>query len=381
MKKYLKILILSFIPVVMFNLMTSCSDKDEFGDGEPKVHYVRVTNPEKSDSLLVSAYMGNLVAIIGENLGKTTELWFNDKKAVLNPNYVTNKSIIVNVPNSVPINITDEIKFVLKDGKEYKYNFVVSVPAPIIDKLNNEYAQVGEEAIISGNYFYAPLEVVFQGGAKGTVVSVKETEVKVIIPEGAQRGPIEVRTNFGKATTKAHLYDNRNIFASLDGGVGGYWHGHTMIQDNDPNIKHINGKFLRVRTNYGGGWWEWLVAPAESDIRFETRNIPNDAINNPSGYNLKFEINTQKPIVSGTSIRMFIGNNMPSERNSTHFRWTPVLDTKGKWETITIPFEQIRGALPNWNLNPNGYGVSFWFWDGAAMDTDFAVDNFRVVPK
>ena len=46
--------------------------------------------------------MGSLVAIVGENLQNTRELWFNDQKANLSPTYITSKTILVNVPSTVP---------------------------------------------------------------------------------------------------------------------------------------------------------------------------------------------------------------------------------------------------------------------------------------
>jgi len=81
-------------------------------DGAGIIKYIRVTDPAASDSLLVGAFLGSLVAIVGDNLGDTRELWFNDQKALLNPTYITDKSIIVNVPTSVPAVVTDEIKII-----------------------------------------------------------------------------------------------------------------------------------------------------------------------------------------------------------------------------------------------------------------------------
>lgn len=380
--KILKYIFFLFMPLLFLGgaLLTSCNLGEE-EVGEPVIYYIRVTDPAKSDSLLVGAFLNNLVAIVGDNLSNTRELYFNDRKAILNPAYVTKTTILVNVPELPPVEVTNKIYLNFKNGKSLAHDFSIEIPAPEISSIVNEYAKIGEVAELKGNFFYEPLTVTFAGGVVGEVVSVTQNEVKVTVPQGAERGTVQVETNFGKATSNGHMFDNRNIFASLDGGTAGYWHGHTMIVESDPDIPNINGKFLRVKNNYGGGWWEFLVAPANSDIRFETRNIPADAISNPSAYNLKFEINTQKPILDGTSVRMYIGNDMPAERNNTHYVWKPAIDTKGEWQTITIPFEAIKGALPNWTINPDGYGISFWFWDGVAMEADFALDNFRVVPK
>ena len=66
-------------------LFPSCEEDDtpSASNAIPEVRYVRITNPEKSDSLLTHAFMGNTVALIGENLGDVVELWFNDQPAIL----------------------------------------------------------------------------------------------------------------------------------------------------------------------------------------------------------------------------------------------------------------------------------------------------------
>ena len=52
--------------------------------------YVRITRPESSDSLLVGAGQGQLIAIVGKNLQDAVEVWFNDQQAILTPTYITN---------------------------------------------------------------------------------------------------------------------------------------------------------------------------------------------------------------------------------------------------------------------------------------------------
>ena len=106
-------------------LVVSCNKDDDTGGidpnadiGNPIVKYIRTTNPDAADSLLVSAFMGSLIAIVGEDLDHTVELWFNDQQASLTPTYVTNETIIVNVPSSVPSEVIDKIRFVFSNGEK-----------------------------------------------------------------------------------------------------------------------------------------------------------------------------------------------------------------------------------------------------------------------
>jgi hypothetical protein len=59
------LLIMSFGVISTF---TACEKDDSSNGGEPKINYVRVTNPASSDSLLIGAAQGKLIAIMGENV-------------------------------------------------------------------------------------------------------------------------------------------------------------------------------------------------------------------------------------------------------------------------------------------------------------------------
>jgi hypothetical protein len=89
MKKIYRSILLLSIAVAMVSVYSSCSKEDNLpNNGQPRIRYVRVTNPVSSDSLLTGAFQGNLIAIMGENLQSTIEIWFNDQKATLTPTYI-----------------------------------------------------------------------------------------------------------------------------------------------------------------------------------------------------------------------------------------------------------------------------------------------------
>lgn len=380
MKQYIKNLWLLMIPLlVLGSLITSCETEDEIV-GEPAIHYVRVTDPDASDSLLVAGSLGNLVAIMGENLGSVRHLWFNDQKAALEPTYITNTSILTNIPNRPPNVKTDIMTLVFNNGDTLKYPFEVAIGAPIAN-LQSAYALDGEELIIEGDFFFEPITVTFAGGTEAEIVSLDQTEIVVIVPEGVTPGPLTVTTNFGTAETANHFRENRYVFADLNGDPApeGWWHGQQYTVAKDAVIPNIDGGFIRIEQDFADGqWFEMLVGPANSNMA--THNIPDDAIVNPSLYNLQFEINTLEPFLAGTNMKLYIGNDMAGERASLFYEWKPALHTEGEWQTVTIPLESILNITKP-SVNPEGYGVSFWFQGGVPMVADFAVDNFRVTPK
>jgi hypothetical protein len=81
MKSLNKILFILLALVGIAGIVASC--KKDSSSGTPSVDYVRITRPESSDSLLVAAGQGQLIAIVGNNLQDAQQVWFNDQQARL----------------------------------------------------------------------------------------------------------------------------------------------------------------------------------------------------------------------------------------------------------------------------------------------------------
>ena len=115
--------------------LNSCK-KSESG-AMPSVTSFRVT---EKDSTITAGSFGLTIAIVGADLQDVQEVWFNDLKAALNPNFVTSTNIICAIPNKLPGAITNKIKLVTKGGLEYTTDFKVILPKPSISGLYNEMA-------------------------------------------------------------------------------------------------------------------------------------------------------------------------------------------------------------------------------------------------
>ncbi|MEO6357783.1 MAG: IPT/TIG domain-containing protein, partial [Ferruginibacter sp.] len=214
MKNIKKIKQLLILVTAMAGAFISCKKDEQSNNGVPRIQYVRVTAPESSDSLLVSAGQGNLVAIIGENLQNTVEVWFNNQKSSLTSTYITNTSILVSVPSPIPTVITNKLKLVFSNNDSLLYDFKVAISEPLVSGMENEYTLTGDVATIRGDFFYEPLTVTFAGGAAGELVSVEDKIIKVRVPAGATPGQVTVKTNFGETKSDFWFRDNRNIFIS-----------------------------------------------------------------------------------------------------------------------------------------------------------------------
>ncbi|TCO10802.1 glycan-binding surface protein [Natronoflexus pectinivorans] len=413
MKQYIKkdspifVVMLLLISIFAGTIFQSCDDDDD-DNGMPEIQYIRITDPDKSDSLIVRAFLGNTIALVGSNLQNVVEIWFNDQPAKLNVNYITRRSIIVTIPNAIPEEVTNQITLVTRGGLEYKYDFQVVVPSPLLSSMLCEYVPDGEIAVIRGNYFIddesAPLEVIFPGNIPGFVEEVSVTQVKVRVPEGTSSGPIAVRSIYGQSRSSFYFRDDRNIFLDFDHLFGAGWRPGNVRGD-DP--AGVSGNYLALTGAIAD--WDWLEdnlamnlwgvsSPDHSAPLFDLMgNRLEDMV-------LKFEVNVVNPWAVGFMQLIFTRydvantNAYYSDESLGRALWRPwftsgtPFQTDG-WITVTIPMSEFRYSH-NAEFNdlsltyPDSFGGFTIFVWGPALDEEagpadlfFAVDNIRVVPR
>ncbi len=380
-------------------LATSCNKDEDMkpGDiGNPRVLYIRSTNPAAADSLLAGAFMGSLIAIVGEDLGHTVELWFNDQQATLSPTYVTDRTIIVSVPSSVPGEVTNQIRFVFSNGEEMFYEFFVNVPAPVINSIKSEYVEDGDIAVLHGDFFFEPTTVTFTGGKEAEIVSLDKTELQVRVPEGAEMGEITVSTNFGAAVSDFLFRDNRNLVVDFDGMVHRSWNSPIAhVEAGEGKVPPCSGNYTYFEME-GVGAWQWVnelnmmyVAEDPYTGRGNIPIFPGAATVNEWG--VRFEINVP---VEWREIPLEVffapfgadhGRDIPVPL----VRWRPweeegVFQTDG-WVTVTIPlteFNEDKDGKPAELSDLSQFTNLTIMYFGAAdnaNDIYIAIDNVRVV--
>lgn len=259
---------------VMGCLMTACEDqpdKYEIADGVPTLKYVRSPLPEEADSLLVGAYLGNTVCLVGDNLRSIYELYFNDQKATLNTSYMTDHTILVDIPKNIPEEVTNKIYMVTKSGAKVDFDFSVMVPAPVVSSMSCEYAPAGSEAVLYGDYFVddpnVPLTISMPGDitVEGEqITSITKTAIKFIVPVGAMQGNIRVKSIYGTGQSVFQYKDTRNILFDWDGkyegalAAGNSWNG-----DNEKkgqilaSVPSVDGKYMVMGpATLSGGQWQ-----------------------------------------------------------------------------------------------------------------------------
>ena len=374
---------------------TSCEDepdKYEVAGGIPTIDYVRPVDAASKDSLLTGASLNNTICIVGRNLRSVTKINFNDQAAVLNTSYMTDNTIIVTVPKTIPNTVSDKIYFINSKQDTVAYDFKTIVPAPTINSMSNEWAAPGEEVTIKGDYFldYDNSHLTIQVGDNYTVpyedLKITQNSIRFNMPEDMPKHePITITTINGTTKAGFRYMDNRGMLFDFDtpwkegGDVLGNngWHARTITSDGTS----LSGNYLVLgETAMGadGGWndgnfsFEYWPGSWQDPETYSSRPRMQDLADFSDWQNmsLKFEMCIPKDngwsaapmqIYFGSVSQVSLGNagvqdiygNVLGGANNTFFHnqgklaralympWQNTDDktynTEDKWVTVTIP--------------------------------------------
>lgn len=170
--------------------LAGCDDDDDkLGAGR-----IAVTGFSPTEGL-----PGVEVTINGTGFGDDARVYFNESEVT---DYISRSAtaLVVRVPEDAS---TGRIG-VLSDKGDFGFSAgdFTFIPSAVIEKYSTDRAPAGETLVIYGrNFFDLPAEeiVVKFGTAEATLISASATEIAVLIPEGAESGPITVQ--FGTIQT------------------------------------------------------------------------------------------------------------------------------------------------------------------------------------
>ena len=231
---------------------TACQDEpDRFRltDGKPTVYYVRPVKAAAADSLLTSAYMGNSICLVGDNLTSVYKLLFNDQQATLNNSYITNHTLLVDVPNEIPGEVSNKMYLITKNADTVKVDFQVLVPGPTILSMKNEHTPAGSTTVLYGDYFVddpnVPLEIAV-GNKEATIKAFTKGSITFVVPEDAEENTsIKVSTIYGDAESVFRWKDTRGMLFNFDTDPHPANHGwHAQVIETDETA--LDGNFLRL---------------------------------------------------------------------------------------------------------------------------------------
>lgn len=431
-------LILTIIAVALSFSLQSCKDQpDEFklSDGTPTIYYIRPASYSASDSLLVEAAPQTSICLVGSNLKSIQQMFFNDKKAVLNTSYITDNTLFVQIPSDIPDEVSDKIYMITQAHDTLTYDFHVVIPAPVVTAMKNEWVKVGEDAVITGQYFIddpnQPLTVTFTGISNSISVKVPAENFKSItrsqlvftVPEGAEEGQIEVASVYGKGLSKFYFRDSRNLITNFDGATDVVPQGWNIAATYS-DVNGVDGQYVQLGPKETeGGWVEELKLPfwcgnwngdpmsITSGPGIPLRNFLDFSDWQNMSFKMELYIPKSNPWSAGAMQILFVNYKQcanDSWQNNTYIHtkadggldlpralyrpWeaTGSFDTGDEWITVTIP-------LTDFVYNDDGTKVSstmsiesfdsfiIWPINGGVAGTTctpiFRYDNIRVVPN
>ena len=121
------------------------------------------------------------------------------------------------MPKTIPEVVTNKIYMVTTGKDTVDFDFSVLVPAPAVNSISNEYAHDGQEVVLRGDYFIddpnSPLSITMAGNLPvpaENILSVEKNAVRFVVPEGAEKGYINVSTIYGTSRSKFQFRDDRD---------------------------------------------------------------------------------------------------------------------------------------------------------------------------
>lgn len=419
--------LLSFAALLTGLVVTACEDEPDryqIADGEPVIHYIRSPYLATADSLITGAYMGNTIAIVGDNLRSIVKMYFNDQPAVLNTSYMTDHTILVNVPNSLPQEPTDKIYMVTSSDKTVEYAFSVLIPKPEIGSMSCEFANPGEEVVLYGDYFLdyenAPLTVTMAGGLPVTdIKEITKTAITFTIPDGAEPGKITVTSKYGSSSSSFSYHEAGSKGAMLfdfdDDGDEALAKGMGWRAGNIRNDGHsLDGGYLYLgkATVTGSDWKEDEYAfnywPTEESNLSTLPSVAKllEATKDVNDLALKFEVQvpSESPWSSLGLQLIFTSLDYVSDSKKTNGYygangpcrgiWIPwaqasgPYDTGDKWLTVTVPITNFNktylGAASDIKFTKDlikGFTIFLYQGgvEGEPSAPEFFIDNIRLV--
>ena len=430
--------ITKYIGILMgLALVASCESldyPDRFKEtaGVPTVDFVRYAD---KDVVITQAAMEETICIVGENLTSVHDIYFNDQPAILNTSFMTEKTLMVQIPKNLPTIQDDKMHLITRDSAVVLYDFKVLPPLPKVESMSNEWAKEGEKVTISGSYLFAPLTVQFPGADPVEITSSNGSSISLVVPAGSQPGKIKVTTASGTAQSVFMYKDTRGMLFDFDGITGLDNHGWNGHKSRDDDGTGVNGRFFQ----FGDGVTELTGAWEESQFSFVywpgSWNVPENYMDGDwhtprlcdmvdfTGWKnmaLKFELcvpssnpwnNTPMMIVFGGvdlisfgDVTVDIYGNQCAGQNNTYMNgneapraffmpWeaTGTFDTEDHWVTVTIPLSEVNlgwdGTAVTKEVNADSFSSCWFFICNGGLDLPEAsctpiikIDNVRAVP-
>lgn len=387
--------------------LAACNNEEGLNStATPRVKYIRSTDPALAEIYLTSASMGELIAIIGDGLEGVCSVRFNDVEAKLNPTYISATAVLVNVPGTLPTEITNTITLTTKKGRNCVVeNFITKAPSPVVNSVSCEWTQPGGTLAIHGNYFFdkadgSTIDCTI-GGLEATVTACSTTRLDVTVPaslDTSTKQRIIVSNDNGEGRSAFYLYDRDGIFIDFeelnDQGLPA-WDTWGRCKDDIHSEDGIDGNYMLMSGKAADWNWDENLSLFFCNILDEAGTLRQELLPEKaevSDCTLKFEVRAD----AWTDLYMTLWFSdlyntfsVDGTEPQCHWRGYDLGLESGAWTTVSIPLSEFcygKSEDESRTLTSSLVKNFCIFFFGALDDAthadtpiNIALDNFRVV--
>lgn len=290
-----------------------------------------------------------LVTIQGENLSGIQTITFSGQIVNFNTAYNADHAFLLRIPENIPLGLHEVILSTEKG--EVTTSFTVTNEPPEIFRVNPESAAPGESVTIFGENFFEPIEVYFFDSVQAQVTLITLDSLHVVVPEGVEKGPVQVVANGGNAFSPKPFFTIKNtLINDFDGGgerpETAKWIFQGSIEQTAQNAVQqttpapISGNYLKLSgmDEFDITW----VGGTQSNFGFPGDDFENFGLTTTAN-NTLLEFDAHNNGRDQTHLLIIFNENEGSPNDFSH---TIKLDDEG-WERISIPLNRFKDLTDN----------------------------------
>ena len=161
---------------------------------------------------------GTLVTMEGEHLAGIESITFSGEPINFNAAFNADHALLLRIPTNVPLGEHEVVLTTALGSVSTQYR--VTERAPLVSEIFPESGGPGQEVVIRGVHFFEPIEIYFFDSIQAQVVAVAEDSIRVIVPEGAQKGRVRVNANGGTVLSPNPFFTVNTILVNDFDGNG-----------------------------------------------------------------------------------------------------------------------------------------------------------------
>jgi hypothetical protein len=220
-------------------------------------------NPAGFDSVTTTGNLQQYYVIYGKNFGSTTTISFNGVSAYFNRALISDNSLIVSIPITVPTGgsaATNKLVVTTLYGST-SYSFTVLPPPPTILEYSTNDFTAGSTITLTGQGFGNVLSVTLRTtGDAATVVSKSDSVLVLKMPKSAAtESPLSISYQSGSKTatvTSATLFnDLDNAYVVFTDNYGAGWYSNSWGPGAPSTAQAKTGTSSFAATYPKGNYW------------------------------------------------------------------------------------------------------------------------------